>query len=78
MDQINEKLDKILNNLQEFTDRVAGLIKRKVDFEKFAELENKVLRLEQHYEQLKNKTRQEQLSKDAYSKRFNLLIHGLS
>ena len=52
-------------------------INQKMNIKQVRELEERIAELELQQENLKLKNKQEKISIDAYSKRFNLIIHGL-
>jgi len=67
--KIDRKLSKHINDLENEMDH-------KVNLRDFEDLKQRVSDLEKQQES-DRKARLEQLNKDAYSKRFNLIIHGL-
>jgi len=69
--ELDKKFSKRCNDLE-------IMINQKVGLKQFKDLEKRVDGIQQQLERNELRSKQEQVGKEAYSKRFNLLIHGLS
>jgi len=78
LNMTNDKLNKIDWNLSKRISNLENVIDQKVNVKEYNELKRKVLVLEKQHEESEYKAQIEQISKDAYSKGFSLIIHGLA
>ena len=74
---INKHLETLDKKLTKRCDELKTKINQKVDQVSFHQLEEKVKVLLKEQNLTKLQLKQEQISKEAYSKRLNLLVHGL-
>ena len=74
---INKHLETLDKKLTKQCDILEMKINQKVDLALFHQLEEKVQELLKEQNLTKLQSKREQISKEAWSKRLNLLVHGL-
>ena len=78
------KVDELKSTLDEYEEKIDKIVEKKADVSKLEDLKKRCDEQEQKIAELTDETKnyieaikREQLSRDAYNKRFNLLVHGL-
>ena len=74
---MNSRLVEIEKNLGIRCNQIERKLNAKVDLELFSQLQEKVDKLEKLIKTNEEAALRENLSKEAYSKQFNLIIHGI-
>ena len=78
------KVDELKSTLDECEEKIDKIVEKKADVSKLKDLKKRCDEQEQKIAELTDETKnyieaikREQLSRDAYNKRFNLLVHSL-
>ena len=74
---VNKHLETLDKKLTKRSDELEIKINQKVDMALFHQLQEKVQKLLKEQNLTKLQSKRKQISKEAYSKRLNLLVHGL-
>ena len=78
LDKFEARIDKLEEKVDKTHDKLADKITKKASVETVQESLERIARLEKELNKSREKSCKGNLTREAYSKRLNLLIHGLA